>query len=104
MDGLKVVFMCNCGLYFKNMLTGRPRLNAMANTLKGKGTERVAHYGEDAVELYFLDIANIHVVRTSLQAVAKVGRAAKACKRCKCWSYSFDARALSPLPLLGFSF
>lgn len=50
----------------------RARVNAMANmVLKGKGTERVAHYGEDAVSLIFLDIGNIHVVRASLNGVVK---------------------------------
>jgi hypothetical protein len=50
----------------------RARLNAMANmVLKGKGTERVAHYGEDAAALIFLDIGNIHVVRASLNGVVK---------------------------------
>eukprot|EP00040_Diaphanoeca_grandis_P017248 m.89663 g.89663 ORF g.89663 m.89663 type:complete len:1300 (-) comp26321_c0_seq2:99-3998(-) len=49
----------------------RPKLNAMANQLKGKGYERVGHYGGEQVTLEFLDIANIHVVRSSMTAVVR---------------------------------
>lgn len=50
----------------------RPKINAIANQLKGKGFERVNHYGGEAVvNLVFLDIANIHAVRGSLNAVVK---------------------------------
>lgn len=50
----------------------RPKLNAMANQLKGKGYERVQHYGGgEQVSLEFMDIANIHVVRSSMTALMK---------------------------------
>lgn len=47
-------------------------MNAIANQFKGKGYERVGHYGgEDVVQLIFLDIANIHVVRASMQNLVR---------------------------------
>eukprot|EP00039_Didymoeca_costata_P004481 m.73495 g.73495 ORF g.73495 m.73495 type:complete len:1321 (-) comp12422_c1_seq1:2220-6182(-) len=50
----------------------RAKLNAYGNQLKGMGFERVGHYGgEDQVNLVFLDIANIHTMRSSLMAVIK---------------------------------
>ena len=45
----------------------RPKLNANANALAGKGFENIAAYGgHAAVQLAFLDIENIHVMRQSL--------------------------------------
>ena len=45
----------------------RPRLNANANALAGKGFESVAAFGgPSVVQLAFLDIENIHIMRASL--------------------------------------
>ncbi len=45
----------------------RPKLNANANALQGKGFENVAAFGGAAVaSITFLDIDNIHVMRSSL--------------------------------------
>lgn len=48
----------------------RPRLNANANAMQGKGFENVAYFGGPSVaSLVFLDIDNIHVMRSSLLKV-----------------------------------
>jgi hypothetical protein len=48
----------------------RPRLNANANAVQGKGFENVTFLGGAAnVSLVFLDIENIHVVRSSFNKV-----------------------------------
>lgn len=41
----------------------RPYLNAFANKIKGEGFENTSNYKN--IELFFLDIENIHVVRKS---------------------------------------
>ena len=48
-----------------HILDARPRSNALGNTVKGAGFERVANY--EAVDLTYLDIGNIHVMRSSLE-------------------------------------
>ena len=52
------------------ILDCRPRLNAFANQIGGKGTELKRFY--PFCEVHFLDIDNIHVVRNSLNALEKV--------------------------------
>eukprot|EP00041_Stephanoeca_diplocostata_P037041 m.1381299 g.1381299 ORF g.1381299 m.1381299 type:complete len:1103 (+) comp24970_c0_seq24:2637-5945(+) len=50
----------------------RPRLNANANALAGKGFESVSHLGGASVaHLAFCNIGNIHVMRASLAAVVR---------------------------------
>eukprot|EP01033_Poteriospumella_lacustris_P010448 gene10448-7427_t len=45
----------------------RPKLNANANAMQGKGFENIAYFGGASVaSLVFLDIDNIHVMRSSL--------------------------------------
>ncbi len=41
----------------------RPKINAMANKLKGKGYENTAMYKEQRIDLKFMGIGNIHVMR-----------------------------------------
>eukprot|EP01033_Poteriospumella_lacustris_P010449 gene10449-7428_t len=44
----------------------RPKLNANANAMQGKGFENIAYFGGASVaSLVFLDIDNIHVMRTA---------------------------------------
>ena len=52
------------------ILDCRPRLNAFANQIGGKGTELKRFYPSS--EVHFLDIDNIHVVRNSFNALEKV--------------------------------
>ncbi|KNC49072.1 myotubularin [Thecamonas trahens ATCC 50062] len=47
-----------------HILDARPRANALGNSVKGAGYERVANY--DSVDLAYMDIGNIHVVRSSM--------------------------------------
>ena len=57
---------CPSGLPLR-IADARPKLNANANAMQGKGFESVAFLGGPAVaQLAFLDIDNIHVVRASL--------------------------------------
>jgi hypothetical protein len=49
------------------VLDARPRVNAMANLARGKGFENMSYYPNCAFE--FLNIGNIHVMRSSLQKV-----------------------------------
>jgi hypothetical protein len=55
------------------IVDARPRINALANRATGGGIEDVANYGGGvsggAVERIFLNIANIHVMRQSLDKV-----------------------------------
>jgi hypothetical protein len=54
------------------IVDARPRINALANCATGGGIEDVSNYGMpsgDLPERIFLDIANIHVMRKSLDKV-----------------------------------
>ena len=54
------------------IVDARPRLNALANKAQGGGVEDVANYsrgGDMPVEKVFLNIANIHAMRSSLDKV-----------------------------------
>lgn len=54
------------------IVDARPRLNALANRATGGGIEDIANYqGEMPVEKVFLNIANIHVMRASLEKVVE---------------------------------
>ncbi|KAK7531642.1 protein phosphatase [Phyllosticta citribraziliensis] len=56
------------GAQQKNLIVdARPRLNATVNSAIGKGSEDMAHYG--AAAKAYLGIANIHVMRNSLNKV-----------------------------------
>lgn len=56
------------GAQQKNLIVdARPRLNATVNSAIGKGSEDMAHYG--AATKAYLGIANIHVMRNSLNKV-----------------------------------
>lgn len=56
------------GAQQKNLIVdARPRLNATVNSAIGKGSEDMAHYG--AASKAYLGIANIHVMRNSLNKV-----------------------------------
>jgi hypothetical protein len=50
----------------------RPRMNAVANKMMGKGTENLANYGKGFSFLYH-NIPNIHVMRNSLQKLVWFG-------------------------------
>ena len=47
----------------------RPKLNAWVNKLKGAGYENKDHYDKIDMDIKFCDIPNIHVVRSSYEAV-----------------------------------
>lgn len=49
----------------RTIFDARPRKNALGNRAMGKGTEIAADYAD--LEVVFLDIENIHVMRSSLQ-------------------------------------
>lgn len=56
------------------IVDARPRLNAVANRAGGGGLEDVSKYTnthDTPIELVFLDIANIHVMRVSLEKVVE---------------------------------
>lgn len=56
------------------IIDARPKVNAHANRVMGGGIEDVAHYkgsGDVVVERVFLDIENIHTMRSSLDVVIK---------------------------------
>jgi len=56
----------------------RPRLNAMANRIKGGGTE--SEYYEN-IELIYLNIENIHAVRKSLQGIFSLVKDKPPCEK-----------------------
>jgi hypothetical protein len=57
---------CPTGLPLR-IADARPKLNANANSLQGKGFENVAFFGGPSVAtINFLDVENIHVMRSSL--------------------------------------
>ena len=45
----------------------RPKINAMANKLKGAGYENPSNYPDIDVKIIFCNIPNIHAVRTSFE-------------------------------------
>ena len=47
----------------------RPKINAIANKLKGKGYENTSTYKEENIELKFMGIGNIHVMRNSQRKI-----------------------------------
>jgi len=55
------------------IIDARPKLNAQINKGKGGGVEDVSNYsnGDMPVETVFLNVANIHVMRSSLDKVIK---------------------------------
>ncbi|GAB7360447.1 hypothetical protein MBLNU230_g8401t1 [Neophaeotheca triangularis] len=56
------------------IVDARPRINALANRAGGGGIEDVSNYtnpGDTPVERVFLDIANIHAMRASLDKVVE---------------------------------
>lgn len=59
----------------KNLIVdARPRINALANRATGGGIEDVSHYAgtvDTPTERVFLNIANIHVMRSSLEKVVE---------------------------------
>lgn len=60
----------------------RPKVNAMANKVKGGGVESVSrHSGQFATgfigAVYFMNIANIHSVRGSLESLHKLANSTK---------------------------
>ena len=60
----------NPGVTTLHIYDARPKLNANANALAGKGYESVAHLGgSEVVSLTFLEIGNIHVMRSSMTAL-----------------------------------
>ena len=50
----------------------RPRMNAVANKMMGKGTENLANYGKGFSFMY-QNIPNIHVMRNSLHKLVSLG-------------------------------
>lgn len=54
------------------IVDARPKLNALMNRATGGGIEDIANYqGDMSVEKVFLNIANIHVMRASLEKVVE---------------------------------
>ena len=58
------LFLCSHRIF---IMDARPKVNAMANIVSGGGYESENFY--ENVELVFLDIHNIHVMRESLRKV-----------------------------------
>lgn len=52
------------------IIDARPRLNAVANQLKGKGYERMEGYAN--AEITFVGIENIHKMRKSAKQLRKL--------------------------------
>ena len=61
-DALNSVFRTVSSLLIAD---ARPKINAIANKLKGKGYENTSAYKEENIELKFMGIGNIHVMRNS---------------------------------------
>jgi hypothetical protein len=63
---LAIKSACPTGLPLR-IADARPKLNANANSLQGKGFENVSFFGGPSVaSIAFLDVENIHVMRSSL--------------------------------------
>lgn len=74
-----------------HLIDARPRMSALANAATGKGFESIEKLndakwaqGAGKVQLHFLDIENIHTVRSSYQNMMS------ACLSCNTSSHSFD--------------
>ena len=68
-DDTDVKFLQTITLNSKNLVVydARPKLNAMANKLKGGGYENPNNYTKINMEIVFCDIPNIHSVRSSYE-------------------------------------
>ena len=68
-DDKDVLFLTRITQNSKNLVVydARPKLNAMANKLKGGGYENPNNYTEIKMEVIFCDIPNIHSVRSSFE-------------------------------------
>jgi len=68
-DDTDVKFLQTITLNSKNLVVydARPKLNAMANKLKGGGYENPNNYTKINMEVIFCDIPNIHSVRSSYE-------------------------------------
>ncbi len=49
----------------------RPKINALANVLKGAGYENINNYPNISMEIKYCDMSNIHSVRNSLKQFYK---------------------------------
>lgn len=83
---LDAVLACPPGPRRIHILDARPRANAVGNSVKGAGYTRVSNY--DLCDLKYLDIANIHAVRTALHELREL---------CSADSLVPDSRFLSAL-------
>ena len=68
-DYTDAIFLTNITRNSKNLVVydARPKLNAMANKLKGGGYENPNNYPKINMEVIFCDIPNIHAVRNSYE-------------------------------------
>ena len=68
-DDTDAIFLTNITRNSKNLVVydARPKLNAMANKLKGGGYENPNNYPKINMEVIFCDIPNIHSVRSSYE-------------------------------------
>ena len=68
-DDTDAIFLTNITRNSKNLVVydARPKLNAMANKLKGGGYENPNNYPKINMEVIFCDIPNIHAVRNSYE-------------------------------------
>ena len=68
-DDEDIKFITRITQYSRNFVVydARPKLNAMANKLKGGGYENPSDYTEIKMEIIFCDIPNIHAVRSSYE-------------------------------------
>ena len=68
-DDTDAIFLTNITRNSKNLVVydARPKLNAMANKLKGGGYENPNNYPKINMEVIFCDIPNIHSVRNSYE-------------------------------------
>ena len=54
----------------RSILDARSKMAAMGNQAAGKGTENLSHY--PGAEMYFMNIANIHAARESMENMVYV--------------------------------
>ena len=68
-DDTDAIYLTNITQNSKNLVVydARPKLNAMANKLKGGGYENPYNYPKINMEIIFCDIPNIHSVRNSYE-------------------------------------
>ncbi|XP_054430196.1 myotubularin-related protein 8 [Pteronotus mesoamericanus] len=67
---LEAIGQTNPGSRFMYIIDTRPKLNAMANRIAGKGYENEDYYAN--TRFRFMGIENIHVMRSSLQKLLEV--------------------------------